>query len=130
MSISRQDLKTILVFAIHLAKVDSEFTLQEKKVLKRYSEAIGLQEEEREELVGLGGSLSEDAAALSSDDAKELLLKTLCAVSFVDGNTSSDEVEFIQKVQLKLGIDYPLPVKADWGGFEEEVFATLAEMST
>ncbi|MCZ6644874.1 MAG: hypothetical protein O7B79_01405 [SAR324 cluster bacterium] len=130
MSISRQDLKAILVFAIHLSKVDSDFSLQEKKMLKRYADTIGLQEEERAELVGLGGSLDQDADALSSNEAKELLLKTLCAVSFVDGNTTDDEVDFIQKVQLKLGIDYPLPVKADWGGFEEEVFTTLEEVCT
>ncbi|MCZ6556840.1 MAG: hypothetical protein O7A69_03570 [SAR324 cluster bacterium] len=130
MSISRQDLKAILVFAIHLAKVDSDFHLQEKKMLKRYADTIGLQDEERDELVGLGGSLDQDADALSSNEAKELLLKTLCAVSFVDGNTTADEVDFIQKVQLKLGIDYPLPVKADWGGFEEEVFTTLEEVCT
>lgn len=123
--ISRQDLKTILVFAIHLAKVDSNFHMMEKKILKRFSDSMNLQDDEREELVAMGGSLAEDADALSSNSAKELLLKTLCAVSFVDGNTSPEEVDFIQKVQAKLGIDYPLPAKEEWGAYEEEVFAII-----
>ena len=123
--ISRQDLKTILVFAIHLAKVDSKFHMMEKKILKRFSDSMDLQDDEREELVAMGGSLAGDADALSSSNAKELLLKTLCAVSFVDGNTSPEEVDFIQKVQTKLGIDYPLPVKEEWGVYEEEVFSVL-----
>ena len=51
--VTRQDLKTILLCAIHLAKVDNEFHLMEKKILRRFSEAMGLQESEREELVAM-----------------------------------------------------------------------------
>ena len=123
--VTRQDLKTILLCAIHLAKVDNEFHLMEKKILRRFSEAMGLQESEREELVAMGGSLAEDLDSLSSKEARELLLKTLCAVSYVDGHTTPEEVEFIQKAQVRLGIDYPILPKGEWGIYEDEVFRDL-----
>ena len=50
-NISRQDLKTILLCAVHLAKVDNEFHMMERKILRRISEAIGLKFDEREDLV-------------------------------------------------------------------------------
>lgn len=128
-NVTRQDLKTILLCAIHLAKVDNEFHLMEKKILRRFSEAMGLQLDEREELVAMSGSLAEDLDSLSSNDAKELLLKTLCAVSYVDGRTSPEEIEFIQKALVRLGIDYPIPPKEDWGIYEDEVFRELEEQA-
>ena len=126
--ITRQDLKAILLCAIHLAKVDNDFSLMEKKMLRRYADVIGLEESEREELVAMGGSLASDVDSLSSTDAMELLIKTLCAVSFVDGTTSPEEIEFIQKVLVRTGIDYPVPPKEDWDIYEVEVFKSLQEI--
>jgi uncharacterized tellurite resistance protein B-like protein len=123
--ITRKDLKAILLCAIHLAKVDNDFSLMEKKLLRRYADTIGLEESEREELVAMGGSLASDVDSLSSKGAMELLIKTLCAVSFVDGSTDPEEIEFIQKVLVRTGIDYPVPPKEDWGIYEEEVFKEL-----
>lgn len=126
--ITRLDLKAILLCAIHLAKVDNDFSLQEKKLLRRFADTIGLKKDEREELVAMGGSLASDVDALSSTDAMELLLKTLCAVSFVDGNTTPDEIEFIEKVLVRTGIEYPIPPKEEWGIYEEDVFQALQEI--
>ena len=123
--VTRQDLKAILLCAIHLAKVDHDFSLVEKKMLRRFADIIGLEEAEREELVAMGGSLASDVDALSSTDAMELLIKTLCAVSFVDGTTSPEEIEFIEKVLVRTKIDFPVPPKEDWDIYEEEVFTSL-----
>lgn len=123
--ITRQDLKAILLCAIHLAKVDNDFSLMEKKLLRRFADTIGLKESEREELVAMGGSLASDVDSLSSKSAMELLIKTLCAVSFVDGRTDPEEIEFIEKVLVRTRIDYPIPPKEDWGIYEEEVFKEI-----
>lgn len=123
--ITRQDLKAILLCAIHLAKVDNDFSLMEKKLLRRFADTIGLKESEREELVAMGGSLASDVDSLSSKSAMELLIKTLCAVSFVDGSTDPEEIEFIEKVLVRTRIDYPIPPKEDWGIYEEEVFKEI-----
>lgn len=123
--LSRQDLKTILLCGIHLAKVDSDFSLQEKKLLRRFSEAMNLADGERAELLAMGGSIAENLEQLTSDYARELLLKTLCAVSFVDGVTDAEEIAFIEKVRGAVAADFPLPPPEEWSGFEEEVFSIV-----
>ena len=46
-SVTRNDLKTILLFGIHIAKIDGDFAVWEKKVLARFAEAMRLTEEEK-----------------------------------------------------------------------------------
>ncbi len=123
--ISRQDLKTILLCGIHLAKLDDNFHFEEKKFLRRFSESMNLADGEREELLSMGGSLAENLGLLTSDYARELLMKTLCAVSFVDGDTSEDEQEFIERVRVSVYQDFELAPKEEWGALEDEVFTIL-----
>ena len=75
----------------------------------------------------MGGSISENLHLLTSDYAKELLVKTLCAVSFVDGDTGPEEIAFINKVKENVAADFPLPPAKEWGGFEEEVFSIVEQ---
>lgn len=126
-SISRQDLKTILLCGIHLAKLDDDFHFMEKKILRRFSDAMNLAEGERDELLAMGGSLAENLELLTSDEAKELLMKTLCAVSYVDGNASADERVFIEKVRDSTFKAFVLPPNEEWEKLEEEVFTILEE---
>jgi len=124
--ITREDLKIILKFGIHLARVDANFHLEEKKVLKRFSEAIHITDEEREELMA-DASLQHGLDELASDSAKELLLKTLCAVAYVDGKTTPEEVAFVEKVLGKFeGLSFLLP-KEEWGAYEAEIFEIIEE---
>ncbi len=84
-TVNRKDLKTILLFGIHIAKVDTEFVVWEKQILARFAEAMKLSEAEKTELANQGISLSEGLSALSGVEAKHLLLKTLCSVAYSDG---------------------------------------------
>ena len=102
-SITRQDLKTILLFGVHIAKIDDDFAPFEKKILKRFSDEMGLTEEERIDLIVQEVSLGKGLMSLSSDSAKHLLVKTLCAVSFVDGAADKTELDFIEKVINTIG---------------------------
>ena len=126
--ITREDLKTILKFGIHLARLDSNFHIEEKRVLRRFSEAIGLTDAEREALMAGDSSLGHGLVDLSSDAAKELLLKTLCIISFVDGHTGPDEVGFIERVIEKMNSTSFLLPKEEWGGYEKEVFDTISKL--
>jgi tellurite resistance protein len=125
--VSRQDLKTILLCGIHLAKLDDNFHFMEKKFLRRFSEAINLTEGEREDLLAMGGSLAENVGLLTSDDARELLLKTLCAVSYVDGNASDEEYVFIEKVRDSLALGFEIKPREEWSAYEEAVFTAIEQ---
>jgi uncharacterized tellurite resistance protein B-like protein len=125
-AINRQDLKTILLFATHVAKVDNEFVMQEKELLQKFAEAIKLTPQERNELLKQEASLSEGLNHLSSKDAKQLLVKTLCAVSFSDGKAVKAEIDFIQKVIEHFGDSVFVLPREEWGKYEAEVLKTLA----
>ncbi len=126
--ITRQDLKTILRFCIHLSRIDDVFHETEKNVLRKFSETIGLSEEERSELMGGDASLGGGLDSLSSEEAKELLMKSLCAVSYVDGQTSRPEVEFIERILARFNKSFFLLPKEDWGQYEDEVFNILDQV--
>lgn len=127
-AINRQDLKTILLFATHVAKVDNEFALQEKELLQKFAEAIKLTPQERTELLKQEASLSEGLNHLSSKDAKQLLVKTLCAVSHSDGKAVKAEIDFIQKVIEHFGDSVFVLPRDEWGKYEAEVLKTLGTL--
>ena len=123
--ISRNELKTILMFGVHIAKLDSKFDVWERKILARFATAIRLTDQERGALAKERISLIRGLNSLQSDDARNLLVKVLCAVAHVDGKASESELEFIEKVVVKLkGQVFILP-REDWGRYENEVFTTI-----
>jgi tellurite resistance protein len=127
-AINRQDLKTILVFATHVAKVDNDFVTQEKELLHKFAEAIHLTPDERGELLKREASLADGLNHLSSNDAKQLLVKTLCAVAHADGKAIKPEMDFIQKVIEHFGSSVFVLPREDWGKYEVEVLKILGTL--
>lgn len=127
-AITRQDLKTILLFATHVAKVDNEFVVQEKELLTKLADAIKLTPQERSDMVGKDASLSDGLNQLSSNEAKQLLVKALCAVSYSDGKAVKVEVDFIQKVIEHFGDSVFVLPKEEWGKYEAEVMKVLTTL--
>ena len=125
--LNRNDLKTILLFGIHLAKIDGDFAVWEKKILARFSDAMKLTENEKSEMVHQEISLSQGLRRLSGQGAKSLLVKTLCAVSHSDGDAHPNEIDFIHKVVEKLEAQVFILSQGEWGTYEEEVIAELNE---
>jgi len=124
-TISRDELMTILMFGVHIAKLDRNFDVWERKILSRFAAAMHLSEKERGALAHQRTSLIKGLQSLESDDARNLLVKLLCAVAHVDGMASETELEFIEKVVVKLkGQVFILP-REEWGRYEKEVFTTL-----
>ncbi len=124
-AISRMDLKTIIRFGIHLARIDNDFADFEKKILKRFADTMGLTQAEREQLLKGEASLATGLKGMSSSDAKNLLIKTLCAIAHSDGTANKEELEFIQKVITKFSDSVFVYPREEWGMYEEEVIKIL-----
>ncbi len=127
--INREDLKIILLFGIHIAKIDGDFDVWERRILARMADAMKLTDGEKQNLVGETLSLSAGLRQLSSPEARSLLLKVLCAVSNADGTAHETELEFISKVIEKLGSAVFVLSRSEWGVYEGEVFETLAKIA-
>ena len=127
--LSRQELKVILLFGIHIARIDGEIAPFERKMLARFADAMKLTQEERGSLLTHKFSLLDGLRQLQNTDAKQLLLKTLCAIAHCDGDTADVEVDFINKVTEKMGTAVFILPRAEWGRYEEEVFQDLTAMS-
>ncbi|MDH5753147.1 MAG: hypothetical protein OEZ59_12120, partial [Deltaproteobacteria bacterium] len=93
--ITREDLKIILAFALHVAKVDHEFANMEKVIIKRFVEVSHIEQEELAQLASTRISLADCLGRMSGDEAKSLLVQTMCAVAHCDGVTKDVESEFI-----------------------------------
>jgi tellurite resistance protein len=128
--LNRDDLKIILLFGIHLAKIDGDFAVWEKKILARFADAMKLTEREKSEMVHQEISLSQGLRRLSGQGAKSLLVKTLCAVSHSDGDTHPNEVDFIHKVVERLETQVFILPQGEWGTYEDEVITELNEAAS
>lgn len=128
MSLTRDNLKTILQFGIHIAKVDGDFAVWEKKVLARFADAMQITEEERAQMVAQELSLAKGLSSLSDREARQLLIKVLCAVAHSDGATHPAELEFINKVLQQLGGQLFVLSKDEWGSYEQEVLDAIGEV--
>ncbi len=126
--VTKEDLKTILLFALHMARVDDDFSGQEKTILARFIELVGIDEADKAQLQDAGRSLAQRLDHRSGEEAKTLLVKTLCAVAHADNLMHSSERAFIEKVQALVGGQIELPPFNEWSSLETEVLATLERM--
>ena len=124
-TVSREDFKRILLFCVHLAKIDKDFSFPEKKLLSRFAEALKLGEAERTELLGGEFSLVEGLKNLKTEMGRELLVKCLCLVSYADGTLDPEEVAFIEKVMQAINQTIFILPKNEWGNYESEVFSAV-----
>lgn len=125
MAVTQDELKTILSFGVHLAKLDGDFNVWERKLLAHFADAMQLSEADKQQLMSEKFSLGSGLRRLGSDEAQVFLVKTLCAVAFVDGDTSPVEVEFIERVVSQLSAQVFLLGRAEWGKYVEEVNAQI-----
>ena len=84
--LTRSDLKIFLMFGLHLAMADKDFSMSEKRLLGRFYKKLRLSEKEQLEISGKPISLAKNMDGLSSDAVRERLVEFLCAVSSVDGD--------------------------------------------
>lgn len=120
-AISRDELKTIIRFAVHIARIDGSVDAFEKKVLRRIADTMGLTPQDRAALLQGEASLASGLKSLHSSDAKNLLVKTLCAIAHADGTANKNELEFVQKVVAKFSDSVFVYPREEWGQYEDEV---------
>jgi hypothetical protein len=89
-----------------------------------------LSDSERKHLGKERFSLGKGLHQLQSDEARQLLVKLMCAVSFVDGSASDDELEFIERVLTRLKSQVFILPRDEWGRYEKEVFSALTELGS
>jgi len=127
MKITRDDLKTVFIFGLHLARIDNRFDPFEQKLLAKVAQAIKLTTQEKEQLVKGRVSLQKSLRLLSGESALNLLAKTLCAVAHQDGVVEPEEKEFIHRVLSHSDKPVMLLPQEEWGGYEAEVLDSLAQ---
>jgi tellurite resistance protein len=118
-------LKTIIRFAVHIARIDGSVDAFEKKVLRRIADTMGLTAQDRAALLQGEASLATGLKSLHSSDAKNLLVKTLCAIAHADGTANKNELEFIQKVVAKFSDSVFVYPREEWGQYEDEVMGII-----
>lgn len=124
--LTKDDLKTTLLFALHIARVDEDFAPAEKQILSKFVDLVGFDEEDRGELTGAGRSLALRLNNLSGEFARAFLIKTLCAIAHADNLMHSSEKAFLEKVQALLGGKIELPPFDKWKSLETEILEELA----
>jgi tellurite resistance protein len=127
-AITREDLRTIFTFALHVARVDEDFAGLERNVLGHYVTLMRMTPEEKSQLSSSEVSLADGLKHLSSPEAATLLVHTLCAVAHADGVMHEKEVGFIRKVNEHIGEPVELLPFEDWQRYEQEVLDTLMAM--
>lgn len=127
-TVSREEFKTILLFGVHVAKLDKEIHPLENEILRRLADAIHLSDKERADLLAAKFSLGQGLLRLGSDAARNLLVKTMCAVASVDGTIAEAEKDFIGRVVSKFEkATFILPAE-DWPQYQEELFQDLQDL--
>ena len=124
-NLAQRDIEIILSFALHVAKVDHEFDVYERKILRHLVDVMGVTEEMKAHLLREENFLNARLEQLSSPEAKTLLVMTLCAVAFANGTIHRAEAEFIEKVNDRLGAPVELLPAGQWGGYEQEVVSRV-----
>lgn len=102
-SMTREQFKTILVMAKHMASSDQEFHPMEKKVLMAMFKAMDITHEEQNTMKTV--SLKDAIKSIVSDEAKNTLIDVLILMASADGKFEENEQEFIYKVMSHLHMD-------------------------
>lgn len=126
--ITRNDVKIILMFALHMAKADSELFFPEKKILARFYGKLRLSAMEKKEVTSREISLSESLKNLSGENAQQKLVEFLCAVALVDGKMNEGELNFIEKVVSLIRGKMQLLPEEDWGEYENKATAFVDDI--
>lgn len=125
--LSMSDLRVVLLVGIHLAKVDGEFHGEEARILQLINDLLELTTEERKELLQSGFNLKEGLRALTTPKARELLVKTLCAIAYSDEDIGAAELDFIHRIKTTVGFLPEIKPPVMWHEYEHEVLEILRE---
>ena len=127
--LTRDDLKNMLRFGVHVAKVDGEMNEEERLTLVRFARAMKLSEQERNLMLKDEITLAQAMRRLSGSPAETLLVKVMCAVANADGQILPVEQEFFERVLERLKEQVFVYTKSKWDQYEAEVLKDFANLS-
>ena len=123
------ELRTILGMALRLARADKNVAELEQEILDGFSSALGLSDDERAAIADENIQPADAVARLSNGEAREFLMKSLCAVAFADGLRHDSEIELIAQTHELVGGSVSLKPWEEWESYVEEVIDTLLQFS-
>ena len=103
------------------------FRSYEKKILNHLVKLVGISRDVNASQPDVPSSLNEELTELSSDVAKSVLIKTMCAVADANGILHEAEIAFINKVNTRLEHPIILLPREKWRCYEPEVLDFLRE---
>ena len=112
MSISREELISVLTVVSYLVHSEREIHLAEKKVMNATFKAVSITQEERER-IKTNTSLEEMLKHIQSSEAKHALVELMALVAASDGVFEEEERIIIQKIMKRVGVDDDHPYFTD-----------------
>ena len=107
---TREEVLNIIGICVSMARVDMEFSQDEKHLLHELCKNIKVSEKEKGEIKKLSGSLSEMVQRIEHEDSKKTLVELLSQIAVSDGFVDDVEENLLVKVMSNCGVkseDHP-----------------------
>ena len=96
---TREEALNIIGICLTMARVDLEFSQDEKHLLHELCNSISISDKEKGQMKSISGSLSEMVQRVENEDSKNTLVELLSLVAATDG--------FVDDVEENLLINWP-----------------------
>ena len=119
---TREEVLNIVGICVCMARVDLEFSQDEKHLLHELRKNINVSDKEKAQIKNISGSLSEMVHRVKEEDSKKTLVELLSQVAVTDGFVDDVEENLLVKVMSHCGVDSSShPYLSDDGLIDAEV---------
>ena len=119
---TREEVLNIVGICVCMARVDLEFSQDEKHLLQELCKNINVSDKEKAQIKNISGSLSEMVHRVEEEDSKKTLVELLSQVAVTDGFVDDVEENLLVKVMSHCGVDSSThPYFGDDGLIDAEV---------
>ena len=101
---TREEALNIIGICVTMARVDLEFSQDEKHLLHELCNSISISDKEKGQMKSISGSLSEMVQRVENEDSKNTLVELLSLVAATDGFVDDVEENLLIKVMSNCGI--------------------------
>ena len=101
---TREEALNIIGICVTMARVDLEFSQDEKHLLHELCKSISISDKENGQMKSISGSLSEMVQRVENEDSKNTLVELLSLVAATDGFVDDVEENLLIKVMSSCGI--------------------------
>ena len=101
---TRDEVLNIIGICVSMARVDLEFSQEEKHLLHELCKSISISDKEKGQIKSISGSLNEMVQRVEHEDSKKTLLELISQVAVTDGFVDDVEENLLVKVMSNCGI--------------------------